>query len=130
MAQDRQQLDDEVAALLKARGKIDGKLEAARERRTNWRDDDEERKSKQIKRKARRETEEEGVNHRVQDRLRKNPDRTRAEGYAQSCPCYPMKCIGVTRGRAGKVKEVKAREKDEMKSDKQEGGQTSNGFTT
>ena len=50
MAQERQQLDEEVAALLKARSKIDGKLDAAREKRANWREGDEERISKPIKR--------------------------------------------------------------------------------
>ena len=38
MAQDRQQLDEEVAALLKTRNKIDGKLDAASEKQTHWRE--------------------------------------------------------------------------------------------
>ena len=52
MAQDRYQLDQEVAALLKARSEIDGKLDAAQEKRANWREGDEERRAKSIKRES------------------------------------------------------------------------------
>ena len=40
MAQDRQQLDEEVAALRKARSEIDSKLDAAQEKRAGWRDEE------------------------------------------------------------------------------------------
>ena len=71
-----------------------------------------------------------GVDRQLPGHRQRSLDRTRAEGYAHSCPRYPGKYTGVTRGRAGEVKEVRGREKNERMPGRREGDLTSNGCTT
>ena len=52
MAQDGQQLGEEVAALMKARREIDSKLDAAQEKRAGWRDGEDEKRTRSIKRES------------------------------------------------------------------------------